>query len=166
MYSDKGMKAFAKQHKATIALALEDNVYDRNQTSEDNSISFTTFFDNANETSGAVAENHKNDGEHFPSMYYDFQVDGGRGKRVHFIFLDTDLLDVLPGKELGDSDQAIEIKSYEQWNWIESTLAQSKADFLIVAGQYAALDQRTEGLAEKLVPLLQKYDVTAYLNGT
>ena len=56
--------------------------------------------------------------------------------------------------------------TYKQWNWIESTLAQSKADFLIVAGQYAALDQRTGGLAEKLVPLLQKYDVTAYLNGT
>ena len=91
----------------------------------------------------------------FPSLYYDFEIDGGSGKRVHFIFVDTVLLtgnsDVFDekgtlvkertGRELGEyfrenADEETRVKADDQWKWIESTLEKSTADFVIVAGTY------------------------------
>ena len=124
----------------------------------------------------------------FPNLYYDFEIDGGQGKRVHFVFIDTILLtgnsDVLDengnlvkertGRELGEhfrenADEETRMKADEQWDWIESTLEKTTADFVIVAGHYPVYSICSHGptseLVDKLIPLLEKYDVTAYLNG-
>ena len=56
-----------------------------------------------------------------------------------------------------------------QYEWIESTLKESTADFLIVAGHYPvysiAEHGSTAGLVEKLKPMMEKYNVTAYFSG-
>ncbi|CAK8688941.1 unnamed protein product [Clavelina lepadiformis] len=57
----------------------------------------------------------------------------------------------------------------EQWWWIEQTLNSSRAQYLIAAGHYPVYSGGRHGstncLVERLVPLLQKYHVTAYFSG-
>lgn len=123
----------------------------------------------------------------FPSLYYDFHVET-QGKDLHFVFIDTVILtgnsDILnedgfivkerTGRELGvffheNATSEMKLAADEQWSWLESTLQNSKADFLVVAGHYPVYSICEHGptseLVEKLIPLLQKYKVTAYLNG-
>merc|ERR1719433_1962229 len=56
-----------------------------------------------------------------------------------------------------------------QLRWIDETLANSTADFLIVAGHhpvYSAADHGpTRSLQPSVFPYLQKYGVSAYLSG-
>lgn len=60
-------------------------------------------------------------------------------------------------------------KAAEQWAWIENTLAKSTATYLLVAGHFPvwsiAEHGPTDCLVEKLKPLLEDHDVTAYLSG-
>merc|ERR1719240_1138067 len=53
--------------------------------------------------------------------------------------------------------------------WIRATLAASAADFLVVAGHYPVYSICEHGptscLRERLEPMLNQYDVTAYFNG-
>eukprot|EP00940_MAST-03C_sp_MAST-3C-sp2_P001490 g1490.t1 len=122
----------------------------------------------------------------FPSLYYDFEKNIG-GSTVHFVMIDTVILsgnsDVtsqetgeivasLTGAELAErwSPSAVEQRvADDQWTWIESTLKDSKADFIIVAGHYPVYSICEHGptplLETKLVPLLETYRVTAFLNG-
>jgi len=55
------------------------------------------------------------------------------------------------------------------WNWIEETIAASgDFEFLFVTGHYQTVDSRGEynkALNLKLVPLMQKYKVSAYIQG-
>ncbi|KAI6183121.1 Tartrate-resistant acid phosphatase type 5 [Aphelenchoides bicaudatus] len=57
----------------------------------------------------------------------------------------------------------------EQWQWIEEQLKQSRADYLFVVGHYPIHSISAHGpvkcLADKLDPLLRKYQVTAYFSG-
>merc|ERR1711976_625322 len=55
-----------------------------------------------------------------------------------------------------------------QWNWIETALSKSKADYLWVAGHYPIYSACSHGptriLVDKLMPLLKKYNAH-YLSG-
>ena len=195
-----------KKNGATITLALGDNFYDTGVTSVDDS-RFQSTFENVFDKDilnnfKVLAGNHDHNGNvqaqvdyssksarwNFPSLYYDFEVDGGQGKRVHFVFVDTVLLtgnsDVLDeegtvikertGRELSehfqaDADEETRAKADDQWDWIESTLEHSTADFIVVAGHYPVYSICEHGptseLVDKMIPLLEKYNVTAYLNG-
>ena len=57
----------------------------------------------------------------------------------------------------------------DQLAWIEKTLAESKADYIIVGGHYPVWSighhGPTEQLLTKLKPLLEKYKVNAYICG-
>ena len=58
---------------------------------------------------------------------------------------------------------------WSQLEWLESTLALSKADFLFVAGHYPVYSVAEHGTDMRLVhhlkPLIDRYNVTAYFNG-
>lgn len=60
-------------------------------------------------------------------------------------------------------------KAKIQWSWLERTLKQSTADYLIVAGHYPTYSAGEHGdtgeLVEHLAPLLEKYNVSMYLCG-
>lgn len=54
-----------------------------------------------------------------------------------------------------------------EWKWIETTLSQSRAKWLIVAGHYpvwsAGQHGPTEDLVKRLKPMFEKYNVTLYV---
>lgn len=120
---------------------------------------------------------------HFPSLYYSFtetvpasspeEVDS----KLQVVLIDTVVLsgqaaDPLTGEHLpgsnytGPKDQQA---ADDQWAWIETQLANSTAEYLIVAGHYPVYSICEHGptsiLVSKLKPLLEKYKVTAYLAG-
>ena len=55
----------------------------------------------------------------------------------------------------------------EEWAWIEKTLAESTATWLVVAGHYpvlsAGLHGPTQLLVRRLKPLLEKYNASAFV---
>ena len=58
----------------------------------------------------------------------------------------------------------------EQWAWLETELAaSSEFDYLLVGGHFPVWSIAEHGptsqLVERLKPLLEKYDVSAYING-
>ena len=59
--------------------------------------------------------------------------------------------------------------SESQWDWLEDTLRSSTAHYLIVGGHYPVWSIAEHGptkcLVDRLRPLLQKYNVTAYISG-
>ena len=67
---------------------------------------------------------------------------------------------------LGPDDPVL---AHRHWKWIEQTLNSSTAAYLLVGGHFpvwsVGLHGPTYCLKNKLMPLLKKYDVTAYLAG-
>lgn len=119
----------------------------------------------------------------FPTYYYSFVETGpaSTSKSVEVVYIDTVLLggnsDVLDengehlrelrGSELpGPADKA---KANAQLVWLESTLKASTADYLIVGGHYPIYSICEHGPTSELItdvkPLLEKYNVTAYIAG-
>jgi hypothetical protein len=119
----------------------------------------------------------------FPTEYYSLVERGPESgaKSVEIVMIDTVILgggsEVLDsdgnivremhGSELpGPSDQA---KADAQMQWIEQTLASSTADYLVVAGHYPIYSVCEHGpttpLVQSLKPILEQYQVTAYLAG-
>lgn len=114
----------------------------------------------------------------FPSLYYTFTETAPDGATVQFVMIDTYTLagqsqlnaeDVggLTGDQLpGPPDVAA---AESQTQWIESTMAASTADYLIVAGHYpvqsAAEHGPTSALSSSKFPYLIKYKASAYLCG-
>lgn len=117
---------------------------------------------------------------HFPSFYYDFKESIGpvdAPKSIHFVMIDTVLLsgdsrDAETGEDLdgdaytGPKDEKV---ADEQWTWINETLAQSDADFLIVAGHFPVWSICEHGptsiLVQRLKPMLEEAKASAYLAG-
>lgn len=102
---------------------------------------------------------------HFPHFFYT-QVTKipGSSKTVQLVMIDTTLLccrNQVKLKKLPSQD--------DQLKWIKRTLQDSEADYLIVAGHHPVLSAGIHGstpyLISKLKPLLEEYDVTAYLSG-
>lgn len=114
----------------------------------------------------------------FPSLYYTFTETAPDGATVQFVMIDTFILagqsqlndhDVggLTGDELtGPMDL---VAADDQIQWIESTMAASSADYLIVAGHYPvhslAEHGPTSALSPSKFPYLTKYKASAYLCG-
>jgi tartrate-resistant acid phosphatase type 5 len=126
----------------------------------------------------------------YPALFYDF-LEQANGTSVHVLMLDTVVLaghsghdasatgktfnkhqagHTLDGSELkGPSTVEHQDLAKQQWQWIESTLAASTADYIIVAGHYPVWSVCEHGpsapLVERLKPLLDAHGVDAYLYG-
>lgn len=117
----------------------------------------------------------------FPDMWYTFTKGGGALPTVQFILIDTVLIsgssDIyneegrlvqeLPGSQLpGPDNQAL---ADAQLAWLNATLANSSADYIIVGGHYPAYSICEHGptptILASVKPALEAYKVTAYVNG-
>lgn len=108
----------------------------------------------------------------FPSYYYELNFHiPNTGKTLTIIMLDTVLL-------CGNSDDFLDetprgplrmMDANRQVTWLQERLAQSRADFLLVAGHYPVWSVSEHGptacLLQRVKPLLVKYNATAYLCG-
>ena len=115
----------------------------------------------------------------FPDYYYDhifeFTNEDGETSTVHLVLIDTVILSgkvdlpedhpeyfkALPGPLDATQSEA-------EWAWIEKTLSESTADYLIVGGHYPVWSVCDHGptsyLVERLRPLLQQHG-GHYLSG-
>ena len=115
----------------------------------------------------------------YPSLYYDFYETLGDDVSVHYVMLDTV---ILSGNSHGvDNDPNVSLDGDElpgpldplaadaQLVWLEKTLEGSTGDYIIVSGHYPLYSICAHGptvsLQPQLLPMLQKYNVSTYLNG-
>ena len=104
-----------------------------------------------------------------PDYFYSVMHDVHRGTSsdlvVQTLMIDTTIL-------VGDfepNDKRPAVTAEEQWAWIEDELKRSTADFLFVSGHYPVFSGCEHGstdiLLAKLKPMLEAYNVTAYISG-
>ncbi|XP_054897721.1 tartrate-resistant acid phosphatase type 5a [Poeciliopsis prolifica] len=185
------MSNVAQQFGADFILALGDNFYFTGVKSVDSPRFKDTYedvytskylkvpwyvvagnHDHAGNVKAQIEYSQKSDRWKFPSYYYElnFRIPN-TGKTLTIIMLDTVML-------CGNSDDFADEQPREPLNgvdanrqlvWLKDRLAQSKADFLLVAGHYPVWSVSKHGptkcLVRKLRPLLIKHNVTAYLCG-
>ena len=192
----KDLGARAAAVNASFTLALGDNFYDKGVTDTSDPRFKTTFEDifTAPSLQGArhfrlLAGNHDHYGNvsaqlaysaissrwHFPSLWYDFVEVAGDGSRVHVLMIDTvtlagnsrDELEDLSGDELPGPMSVSRAEA--QWQWINTTLHSSEADYLFVAGHYPVWSVCGHGptslLVERLNPMLHSSKATGYIGG-
>jgi len=97
---------------------------------------------------------------YLPSIWYSTVIPiPGTSSTAEFVFYDTQIF----------SDQWGSTLANQQLSWIESTLNSSKADWLFVLGHYPVYSVGGNGptplIVEYLLPVLEKYNVDAYING-
>jgi tartrate-resistant acid phosphatase type 5 len=188
-----GMGKLASDSSSTFALALGDNFYDSGVKNVHDS-RFQHTFENVfdakslqapNFSFKVIAGNHDhrgnvtaqveysnmNDRWDFPSLYYTF-TEGD----VQFVMLDTVVLsgnsDLEDGTELDGKDlpgPASTEDAQSQLEWLEQTLSASRSKYLVVTGHYPVHSICEHGptpqLIEDVQPMLEKYNVSAWMNG-
>lgn len=194
----KQLGKLAGEVSASYTLALGDNFYFSGVKSVDDKRFHQTFedvFTSENLKSPnhfrVLAGNHDHNGNcsaeiaytavssrwHFPNYYYDFEETLAGGVRVHHVMIDTVLLagqstDAVTGAKLAGSDYTgpADVAGAEaQWQWINSTLAASTAEYLIVAGHFPVWSicehGPTTNLVQRLKPMLEASHTSVYLAG-
>eukprot|EP00937_MAST-01D_sp_MAST-1D-sp2_P005099 g5099.t1 len=123
----------------------------------------------------------------FDDLYYSFTESAPDGSTLQVVYIDTVVLsgNASPLAEECDAATAecrhLELKGSElpgpddaalaatQMQWLEQQLQESHADYLIVAGHYPVWSECEHGPTDSLVsglkPLLEQYNVSAYMNG-
>ena len=108
-----------------------------------------------------------------PSRYYNV-IHTFDNKKIEIICLDTIELDLVTSKyfvrqEVLNSMEINTTSSKGQLNWIEKTLSESTADWLIVIGHYNLYTSGSHGSNNRLItmlkPLFIKYKVDMYISG-
>jgi len=177
---------------ASFVVALGDNFYFTGVENEDSTRFIKTFEDVYTSSSlqipwYVIAGNHDHYGNvtgqidytrhsnlwKFPNFYHSHEFTiPGTSMSVQIILIDTVLLcghsghDHHPKPLTGPESPEL---ADEQLKWIEKSLAASTADYIIVGGHYPVWSIGNHGptsqLIEQLKPLLEKYNVNAYICG-
>ncbi|KAF7660474.1 hypothetical protein LDENG_00281720 [Lucifuga dentata] len=185
------MGRVAEQIGADFVLALGDNFYYKGVDSVDSPRFKDTFenvytakslripwyvlagnHDHSGNVRAQIEYSHKSDRWRFPYYYYElnFRIPN-TGKTLSIIMLDTVMLCGNSDDFLGEepSGPLHVVDANRQLAWLQERMAQSKADFLLVAGHYPVWSVSEHGptkcLLQRLRPLLVKYKATAYLCG-
>eukprot|EP00164_Ancoracysta_twista_P011166 GFYU01017106.1.p1 GENE.GFYU01017106.1~~GFYU01017106.1.p1 ORF type:complete len:392 (-),score=152.57 GFYU01017106.1:184-1359(-) len=196
-YVAKAMGSAASQTKSQFVIAAGDNFYE-NGVKDEFDDQFKSKFEKVFTESSlqvpwyAIAGNHDHHqnvtgqiaySAHskrwtFPDYWYSkvFQVPSSK-TTVEILFIDTIILEAGLTDRVSDSDILLthshsdqKVKDAQaQMKWIEDTLKNSKADWLLMVGHYPVYSIGEHGsqseLIQHLKPLLEKYNVAAYLNG-
>lgn len=106
----------------------------------------------------------------FPAAYYQIKKVLADGTTIDLVFLDTILL----APEATESETVIHLHDQEkrkekQYAWLEATLAESTADWLLVFGHHPVFSAGEHGdtpsLVTRLLPVLEKHHVDMYVSG-
>ncbi|XP_071488281.1 tartrate-resistant acid phosphatase type 5-like [Diadema antillarum] len=187
------MGKVASRHNAKFVLALGDNFYEQGVTSVDDPRFRETYeqvfhmpslqvpwyvvggnHDHYGNISAQVAYSKVSSRWKFPDLYHSHVFDiPNTGRKVAVILVDTVILCGLTDDKTTGSNLPGPVShsaAEEQWEWLEKQLELlSTADYLIVAGHYPVWSIAEHGptalLVSRLLPLLEKYNVTAYLSG-
>ncbi|XP_022258095.1 tartrate-resistant acid phosphatase type 5-like isoform X2 [Limulus polyphemus] len=188
------MGKLAEKFQANFVISLGDNFYTKGVKDSSDARFKNTFedvfsakplhipwlisagnHDHYGNVSGQLEYSKKSKRWKFPSLYYTrkFQVPSSNAT-VEVLIIDTVLLcgktdpdAKVPGQPLPytiDHTQAD-----KQLQWIKKKLKSSKATYLLVCGHYpvysVAEHGSTDCLLKKLLPMLKKYKVSAYISG-
>eukprot|EP00047_Mylnosiga_fluctuans_P005924 m.243654 g.243654 ORF g.243654 m.243654 type:complete len:323 (+) comp14281_c0_seq1:457-1425(+) len=192
-----GMGKVAADINAHFVIALGDNFYSYGIDTDVTDPRFRVTFENVYTDASlqipwyVVLGNHDYQGNvtaqvdyttvssrwKMPTTYFDiverYIDDEGVAATLHMIFIDTV---ALAGNTLDLADEFDQPRgplnataAEEQWDWIESKLAGSTADYLWVAGHYPVWSGCQHGpttlLVDRLKPMLEKYRATGYFSG-
>ena len=124
----------------------------------------------------------------YPDWYYGFtktfaDAETNAEVTMEFLMFDTVIADTVVNAD-GSREYSAEIRKEHphvrfvpkgaptaeaQWEWLESKMKASTADYLWVGGHYAVWSGCSHGpdktLNAKLKPMLEKYHATGYMNG-
>lgn len=184
-----GMGKIADQLKSQFVLAIGDNYYYSGIESDVSSSRFQSTWEDVYTAPSlqtnwyVISGNHDYGGNVtaqieyskvnprwvYPAIYHDHSfADEAEGFTLDVILIDT--VDLSGSNGIMDEnhpqyfDKLLSVpksKAAAQWDWIESKLAASTADYLIVAGHYPIYSVcehgNTENLYENLYPSLKKY---------
>lgn len=185
----KGMQKVGDEKGVSFAVALGDNFYTEGIRTDAHDKRFKYTFEEVFTNKipfHVISGNHDHRGNvtaqiaysqlskrwSYPSLYYTF-TEGP----VQFVMIDTVVLSgnchvadselELAGNKLpGPADTQL---AGSQMQWIEETLNASKAEYVVVAGHYPVYSicehGPTSSLVDNLKPLLERFKVSAYMNG-
>ncbi|XP_068720388.1 tartrate-resistant acid phosphatase type 5-like [Montipora capricornis] len=188
----KTLGKVAEEFGTQFTIGLGDNFYEFGVKNEDDPRFQETFenvftakslmtpwyfcagnHDHYGNVSAEIAYSTHSERWNFPSLYYtkSWRIPGS-DLDLQLVLLDTIVLcGNTDHDHLNDQPQEPESveKSEEQWTWLEDTLKSSTAHYVIVGGHFPvwsiAEHGPTQCLVERLKPLLEKYNVTAYISG-
>lgn len=183
-----GMGSVAEKLNSQFVLALGDNFYSSGVHGSCYDARFNETFDSVYAAQGlntpfyVIPGNHDHLGNisaqveftnvdptqrwKMPQNYYDLLIESSEWK-AEFVMIDTVVL--AGNSDLNQTGPEDLLAATSQLEWIEATLEASTADFLFVAGHYSVYSGAHHGsdptLDRHVLPLLQKYNVTAFLSG-
>lgn len=189
----KQMARTAEEKESKYVIALGDNFYFSGVRDEFDDRFDETYRHVFNETAlqvpwFVIAGNHDHYGNitgqveyskhskfwNFPNLYYTVPMSfSNTGRKVKLVMIDTVVLCGNSGPDDENSQPTgpfSEIHADAQWNWLEKELRESNdIDYLLVGGHFPVWSVAEHGpthcLVDRLKPMLEKYNVSAYING-
>ncbi|XP_050401962.2 tartrate-resistant acid phosphatase type 5 [Patella vulgata] len=186
------MGILANQLEPEFILALGDNFYTMGVKNVDDPRLKETFeniyknpalqvpwyllagnHDHYGNVSAEIAYTNRSKRWNFPELYYtqSFTIPA-TSNTVDIIMIDTVTLcgnTIYEKPHLQPQGPDDILKAEAQWQWIEDSLNKSKATYLLVAGHFPVYSVAEHGptdcLVDRLLPMLYKFNVTAYLCG-
>uniref|UniRef100_A0A8R1HRR5 Tartrate-resistant acid phosphatase type 5 n=1 Tax=Caenorhabditis japonica TaxID=281687 RepID=A0A8R1HRR5_CAEJA len=118
---------------------------------------------------------------YFPALFYKKTVEFN-GTHIDFVMIDTielcgntkdiqnaGFVDMLRNESHDPKGPVNLTAAEEQWTWLERSLEESSAEYVIVSGHYPVHSMSSHGptecLRQRLDPLLKRFNVNAYFSG-